>query len=132
MFTLACHAITEYRMGRTRLIENSKHFMTNNINQQKFTVLLKHPKEHEIITFKRSLKGGREEYFIFSKKEKHISTTKKFFTWVQQYQPCRLLLRLLVFRLGGNIVNNGVTSPQQGNRYRYDFQWVTNAALEMT
>ena len=52
--------------------------MTNNINQQKFTVLLKHPKEHEIITFKRSLKGGREEYFIFSKKEKHILTTKNF------------------------------------------------------
>ena len=50
MFTLACHAITEYRMdgtGRTRLIENSKHFMTNNINQQKFIVLLKYPEYHE-------------------------------------------------------------------------------------
>ena len=52
--------------------------MTNNINQQKFTVLLKYPKEHEIITFKRSLEGGREEHFTFSKKNKQNAKSTQF------------------------------------------------------
>ena len=95
--------------------------MTNNINQQKFNVLLKHPKDQVKIMTQihrfLSISGGRKTIWFLTKRKKcQLRTFRPGSNNTSPAVGLMLLLRLLVFRRGGNIVNNGVTSPQSSTR----------------